>query len=496
MNPTLSLWLRLLAGPAAATILYLLFPETVGSGATALSVSHEARLTLAAAVWMGSWWLLEPVHVSITALLPLVLFPIFGIASMKAASAPYAQEMVFLFLGGFIIAEAMQQTGLHHRVANFILARAGRRMDRLVLAVMAATALISMWVSNAATASMMLPVALGLVHTAERSDGIDGRESAAFASSLTMGVAYAATIGGLATMLGTAPNVFAAAYLRDELKSSITFGQWLIFGVPLAALFLPIAWWVITRGVVKVAPKPIADVQREVLTGDAGQRLTIVVFATAVVLWVCRPFVAELSVGSMKPFASLSDGWIGMAAAMALWTIPVVADRDREGRARRRPLLDGRSIRTLPWDVLLLFGGGFSLAAALDAHKVGDLLGAVAGSFAGAPPLLVLTVVAALVIGVGEFASNTAMTAAAVPVMAGLAAGLHMNPVVLVITTTLAASCSFAMPVGTPPNAIAYGAGRFTVGQMARAGLILDTVGVVLVVAAAWLLIPLAFSSP
>ena len=149
MNPTLSLWLRLQAGPAAATLLYLLFPETVGSGATALSVSHEARLTLAAAVWMGCWWLLEPVHVSITALLPLVLFPMLGIASMKAAAAPYAQEMVFLFLGGFVIAEAMQQTGLHHRVANFILARAGRRMDRLVLAVMAATALISMWVSNA-----------------------------------------------------------------------------------------------------------------------------------------------------------------------------------------------------------------------------------------------------------------------------------------------------------------------------------------------------------
>ena len=494
MTPTLSLWLRLLAGPATAILLFLLFPEVVGSGATAVTVSPEARLTLAAAVWMGFWWLLEPVHVSITALLPLVLFPLLGVATMKAAAAPYAQEMVFLFLGGFIIAEAMQQTGLHQRVAAFILARAGRRMDRLVLGVMIATALISMWVSNAATASMMIPVALGLVHTAERSEGIDGKEASAFGSSLTLGVAYAATIGGLATMLGTAPNVFAAAYLRDELKSSITFGQWLIFGIPLAAIFLPIAWWVITRLVVRVAPKPIAEVQREVVKGDASQRLTIAVFASAVLLWVGRPFVADLGIGGSRPFAAISDGWIAMAAAMVLWTVPIVTGSNAEGVATRRPLLDGRSIRTLPWDVLLLFGGGFSLAAALDAHKVGDLLGAVAGSFAGAPALLVLTVVAAIVIGVGEFASNTAMTAAAVPVMAGLAAGLHMDPVTLVITTTLAASCSFALPVGTPPNAIAYGAGRFTVAQMARAGLILDVVSVVLVVAAAWLLIPLALS--
>lgn len=496
MNPTRSLWLRLLAGPAAAILLYLLFPAEVGSGASSVAVTPEARLTLSAAIWMGTWWLLEPVHVAITALLPLVMFPLLGIATMKAAAAPYAQEMVFLFLGGFIIAEAMQQTGLHHRVAAFILARAGRRMDRLVLAVMAATALISMWVSNAATASMMLPVALGLVHTAERSDGVAERESAAFASSLTMGVAYASTIGGLATMLGTAPNVFAAAYLRDELKQSITFGQWLIFGIPLAALFLPIAWLVITRWVVKVVPKPIAEVKREVVKGDAGQLLTIVVFASAVLLWVSRPFVAELSVMGHKPFAAISDGWIAMAAAMALWTTPVVPGTNAAGAPTTRPLLDGRSIRTLPWDVLLLFGGGFSLAAALDAHQVGDLLGAVAGSFAGAPASLVLTVVAAIVIGVGEFASNTAMTAAAVPVMAGLAAGLNMDPVALVITTTLAASCSFAMPVGTPPNAIAYGAGRFTVSQMAHAGLILDIIGVVLVVAAAGLLIPLAFSSP
>jgi sodium-dependent dicarboxylate transporter 2/3/5 len=345
---------------------------------------------------------------------------------------------------------------------------------------MVVTAALSMWVSNTATAIMMLPVALSVIDLVARQAGAGAHPETDpltrnFALCLMLGIAYGASIGGVATPIGTPPNLFLLSFAREQLGRDISFARWLGVGLPLALLFLPIAWVLLTRVLYPIGLGRVegADllVQRE-LTAlgpiSRPERITLAVFAAASGLWITRPLL---------PVAGLGDAGIAMLAALALF----VARVDRE-----RAVLDWETAVKLPWGILVLFGGGLSLAAAIRSNGVGELLGAQVAGLAGAPALLVVLLVVAGIIFLTELTSNTATTATLIPILAALAPGLGLDPLLLAVPAALAASCAFMLPVATPPNAVVFGSGHVTIAEMSRAGLWLNVVGIALIPLVTW----------
>jgi sodium-dependent dicarboxylate transporter 2/3/5 len=404
---------------------------------------------------------------------------------MRAAASPYAHELIFLFMGGFMLALSMQRWGLHRRIALLALLAAGDRPAHIVAAFMAVAAGLSMWVSNTATAVMMLPVAQSVIDLLEtRPSGAPESERRGFPLALLLGIAYGASIGGVATPIGTPPNLFVLSFIDENLGREIPFVQWLGIGLPLVAVLLPATWLLLTRVLFALPSEPVeggrALFRRELAALgplDRGEVITLVVFVLACALWVTRPLLVELELLGARPFAGLRDAGIAMLAAVVLFVAP--ADRDRA-------VLDWDTARQLPWGILILFGGGLSLAAAISSNGVASFLGAQAGGLAGLPPLgIVLGVVAAMVF-LTELTSNTASTAALVPLLAALAPGLGIDPLLLAIPAAIAASCAFMLPVATPPNAVVFGSGRIAVREMARAGLWLNAIAIVAITALAF----------
>jgi len=479
-------WAGLLAAPLLAALTYLLLPDAYLDGeGQSVAFSHAGRATSAAAVWMAIWWMTEAIPVYATALLPLALLPTLGAVPIREAAAPYGHELIFLFMGGFIVALSMQRWGLHRRIAFFALRFVGTQPHNLIGGFMVVTALLSMWVSNTATAIMMLPIALSVIDLVQKEQS--GEEAgSAFALGLLLGIAYAASIGGIGTLIGTPPNLFLASYARSQLGIEISFVRWMAVGLPLVTLFLPIAWLLLTR---VLFPIRIARIEGgAALTREAyaslgpmklGERATLIVFALTAAAWISRPLLATIELGGVRPFAGLSDAGIAMIAALALFLIPV----DRKEHVF---VMNWETAVQLPWGVLILFGGGLSLAAAIKSNGVGELLGAQVSSFAGLPPLLVVLVVVALMIFLTELTSNTATTATLVPILASLAPGLGLHPFLLIVPAAIAASCAFMLPVATPPNAIIFGSGLVSIPQMCRAGLLLNLIGIVLITSLAY----------
>jgi len=441
------------------------------------------------AVWMAVWWMTEAIPVYATALLPLALFPILGVATIGESAAPYGHELIFLFMGGFVIALAMERWGLHQRIAFSVLSVVGDRASRMVGGFMVASAVLSMWVSNTATAVMMLPIALSVVRLAGDDEG--GR----FRVALLLGVAYGCSIGGIGTLIGTPPNLFLASYARTELGVEISFVRWMAFGVPLVVCFLPTAWWLLTRVLYPLGDRRIEGGREGVRIALAelgplsrGERIVMIVFAITAVSWVTRPLLVGLGWG---PFGGLTDTGIAIVAALSLFCIPVDAKR-------RVFAMDWETAARLPWGVLVLFGGGLSLAAAIRHNGVGDFIGSQFASFGTMPTLALVVAIITLVIFLTELTSNTATTATLIPILAGLASGMGTAPLLLIVPAAVAASCAFMLPVATPPNAIVFGSGHVSMFEMNRAGLWLNFVGIVLITALTYLIaIPaLGISNP
>lgn len=471
----------LAAGPLLALVAYLALPERYFDGAAGewLALGPGARATLAVMAWMALWWLTEAIDIAATALLPIVLFPLLGVASIEEATAPYASSVIYLFFGGFVLALSMQRWRLDRRIALFTLRRVGTRPGQMIGGFMLATAALSAFVSNTATTAMMLPIAASVVAVALRPPG-EGAEPGrpAFATPLMLGIAYAASIGGLATIVGTPPNLFLVGYLADEQAVEVSFLGWLAVGLPLVALLLPATWWLLTRWLFPVDRRPIPGADRAIREALAelgplggGERVTLVVFLVTALAWIGRPLLIELSVAGLRPLARLTDTGIAMLAALALFVLP--ADR-RTGTFT----MDWRTAVKLPWGVLVLFGGGLSLASAIESHRVAEFLGAQAHRFAGWPPLVVVVLVTTATIFLTELTSNTATAATLVPILAALAPGLGIPMLQLVLPATLEASCAFMLPVATPPNAIVFGSGWVTQREMARAGLWLNLLAI------------------
>ena len=477
-------WLA--TGPLLHLVLYLATPESLGPA---------ARHTVGIAGWMSLWWITEVVPLAATSLLPLALFPLLGVATVRDAAAPYANELVFLFLGGFLLAAALQHWRAHVRIAYLVIAAVGSGPRRTVLGVMLATGFISMWISNTATAAMMYPIALAI-------GGFygEGRDADRLRTALMLGVAYAASIGGLGSLLGTPPNLIFAGAARELAGREVGFVDFMIVGAPIAAILLPATWallvFVVFRARVTMGAGAAERLREERLALgplQGGERLTMIVFAVTALAWLLRERKAfgDVALPGLVDLAPrLGDASIAVAGALLLF---VLSGRTRAGDTR--PLLTWTEARRIPWDVLLLFGGGLSLASAMEATGVAGWLGGAMTGLAGQPAPVIFAGLALIVLLLSEIASNTAVASMAMPIAASLAGAVGQPPLALMLVAALAASAGFALPMATPPNAIVFGSGQVTVRQMAKAGVLLDVLAIALVVAAVWLLYPVAFGS-
>jgi sodium-dependent dicarboxylate transporter 2/3/5 len=470
----------LIVGPVAGLAL-LLAPAPAG-------LPPAAWATAAVGLWMAVWWMTEAVPLAATALLPVLLFPLFGVLTLDYVAASYADPLIFLFLGGFMLAIALQRWGLDRRIALAALGFAGDRPRITIAAVMLVTAFISMWISNTATAMAMLPIGQSILATMGRCTPTSStRELERFATALMLGIAYAASIGGMGTLIGTPPNAMLAGYLREAHGIEIGFAQWLLVGLPTVAILLPIAWLLLVQVTCRFDAAALCGhgealaAERAALPSmSRGEATVAAIFALAALGWLTRPLVQDLT-GLVY-----SDATIAVAAALLLFVLP------GDWKQGRR-LLTWRDTVDLPWGVLILFGGGLALAQAIDGSGLASAIGAVASGFASLPLTLLLPAIGILIVGLSELASNTAMAAVFLPVAGAAALGMGLDPAQFAVAVALMASLGFMLPVGTPPNAIVFGSGAVTMAQMLRAGLPLDLIGIAVVTAIALTLGPILF---
>jgi sodium-dependent dicarboxylate transporter 2/3/5 len=483
--------LGLFTAPFFALAIYFLLPETYQSSqGQIVQFSHAGKVTAATGVWMAIWWMTEAIPVYATSLLPIALLPATGAASIKQACAPYGHELIFLFMGGFILALSMQRWKLHKRISFFVLRLVGTRPNNIVAGFMGITAVLSMWISNTATAVMMLPIGLSVIdlvlskdnkssvetnHTSEN----DNKQN--FSICLMLGIAYSASIGGIGTLIGTPPNLFMASYIKNNLGIEISFVKWMGVGLPLVAVFIPIVWLLMTRVLYPVQNIPIKggtafakSAYQKLGPMTRGEWIAFIVFIMAASLWIFRPLLAKIEWNGLRIFSGLTDTGIAIVAALALFVIPV--DIKKQVFA-----MNWETAVKLPWGLLILFGGGLSLAASIKANGVGELIGNQVHGFSGMHSIFIVMSVSAIIVFLTELSSNTATTATLIPVLAAIASGMGFHPLHLIVPAAISASCAFMLPVATPPNAIVFGAGYVTIPQMCRAGLWLNIIGILLI---------------
>ncbi|QOL80508.1 SLC13 family permease [Pseudooceanicola spongiae] len=485
------IWAFRVFGLAAALLVWLLLGLSADLGA-------DARCVAAVATLMAIWWMTEAIPLAATSLLPIVLIPMLTERSVSEATAPYASSIVFLFLGGFLIAIAMEKWNLHRRVALLTLVRVGVSPRRIVLGLMLATGFLSMWVSNTATTLMMLPIGMSvLALVSERSARPEGQSDASqsenlrqFGVCLVLAIAWSASMGGLGTLLGSPPNAIVAGYAADELGRQIGFFEWMMVGFPLALTFILIGWVLMTRVLYRFEISEIPG-GKEMIEGEIrklgpltqGEKMVLLVFCSAAFLWVVPGLLVNIpAIGARFGWlGGLDDTAIAIAAGLAMFILP--ARGSNEMVLNWSDAEDG-----LPWGVLLLFGGGLSLAGAVGASGLDQWFGQQVTGLSVLPSILLVAAIAAIVLFLTEVTSNTATAATFIPVLGGVAVGIGMDPMTLLIPAAFAATCAFMLPVGTPPNAIVFGTGAVTIGQMARGGVVLNIIGIFLITAFCYLL--------
>jgi sodium-dependent dicarboxylate transporter 2/3/5 len=466
-------------------------------------LSTEATAVLASTLWIAAWWMTEAVPLPVTSLLPIVLFPVLGVGSVVEVAAPYADPIVFLFLGGFLVALAIERWGLHQRIALTVLLKVGDDTSRLVLGFMLVTAFLSMWVSNTATAMMMVPIGMAVVtqlhglrdsgrealtYPAETGSALEAGTTppSTFGAALMLGIAYAASIGGIATLIGTPPNAILAGIAQSALGIEIGFVQWMTFALPISVVFLFVTWLVLITvlrpeiGTMPEGNAVIRDQMKALGPMSTGERRVVVVFLVVVLGWLLRPFVLE------PLFPGISDTSIALVGGILVFVIPV-------NLRRGEFLLTWEATTRVPWGVLLLFGAGFSLARAFQLSGLDRWIAEQLTALQGIDVIWVLLAVATLVVFLTEVTSNTATTSLFIPVMVGLGASLVVSPLLLMVTVSVAASFAFMLPVATPPNAIVFGSGYISIPQMARVGFWLNLLGILFLTLVAYLWLPIAW---
>lgn len=472
----------LVLGPLLFVIMLLL-------DETQVVMEQNAWRVAAIGIWMAIWWATEAIPVPVTAFLPIVTFPFLGLMTIQDATLAYANPIIYLFLGAFILALAVEKWNLHKRIALFILNVTGTDGNRLIGGFMTVAALLSMWMTNTSTTMMLMPIALSVATAiTEHNRQLTDQQAYAFKSAMLLGLAYAATIGGLSTLVGTPPNALLAAFLTENYGIRISFADWMLVGVPVMLIMLPLAWLSLTRLTfnIDIPANPMVNQHMARIRDELGpmtvaEKRVAVVFISVVVLWILRrPLSDWLDMGF------LTDAGIVMAAAIVLFLVP-------SGDKQQPQLLVWQNVSRLPWGVLVLFGGGLSLAAAVSSSGLASWLGHSLTPLGGLGIFVLVVGATTLVIFLTELTSNVATAATFLPAVAAVALEMGVSPLLLCIPVTLGASCAFMLPVATPPNAIVFASGVLTIPQMVQAGLILNVIGIVLLSFIAVLLAPLVF---
>lgn len=454
-------------------------------------MSKEGVAVLASTIWIATWWITEALPIPVTSLLPIVLFPLTQGLEINETASAYGDETVFLFMGGFMIALAMEKWNLHRRIALTIISIIGTNTDRIILGFMVATGFLSMWISNTATAMMMVPMGLAITYQvaeALKDTDIDtSKENFAFGKALMLGIAYSASLGGIATLIGTPPNTLLAGAVNKMYGIEISFAKWMLFGVPFAWVFIFLVWFYLVKMAfplkLKTLPggRNVFDKEREKLgIASTEEKLVLIIFCLAAISWITRTFLLS------KFIDGLSDGLIAMAFAVVLFVIPAPSKPgDR--------LLDWNTAVKLPWGILLLFGGGLAIAAGFVATGLSEWFGSQLSGLQGVNLIVVIFIVAALVLALTEVTSNTATASMMYPIMGSLAVALGFHPYALMIAAGVAASCAFMLPVATPPNAVVFGSGYLRIPDMMKAGFALNVIGIFLVTLTIYYFIPLVW---
>jgi len=495
-----SRWVGLVLAPVLALIVYALLPEkTAGqAGQAVIGLDHAGRAVAAVGMLMAVLWITEALPIAATALIPIALFPLVthGTITAKQAAAPYGDPLIFLFLGGFLLALAMQRWALHKRIALTTILIVGTEPRVLVGGFMLAAAFLSMWVSNTATVVMMLPITISVIDLV-RVELINRGDPNAphvgqpfpFAMCLLLGTAYASSIGGIGTLIGTPPNALLAAFLERTYDVQLSFVGWMAIGVPVVVVFLPITWLLLTRLVYPIritgipgGRKLIADEHKKLGPMSRGEWLVLIVFVLTAAAWITRPLLSAWTIGGHRPLSGLSDAGIAIGASVLMFAIPVHPSRGQF-------LISWQQARQLPWSILILFGGGLSLASAVRSTGVAEFIGQSVGSLHYLPTAVLVLLVTTAVVFLTELTSNTATTATLLPVLAAVAGGLGIEPILLLVPTAIGASCAFMMPVATPPNAVVFSAGELTIPQMCKAGLWLNIIGIGLIMAVTYTIV-------
>ena len=465
--------IALVLGPVLALVI-LAMPAPEG-------LKLEAWRLVALASWMVIWWLGEAVPIPATALLPIPMMPLFGIASMKPIAANYAHPLIFLFLGGFILAAAMQRWGLHRRIALKIVSFVGTSPGGIIAGFMMATAFLSMWISNTATTIMMFAVGISVIEfiASKTPDRATVRN---FGVALMLGIAYSASIGGVGTLIGTPPNALLASFLQSNYQIQVDFFTWMLFGIPVVAIMLPTAWAMLTKVIFPARDLKIGDAQalihKEISAlGEMsrGETTVMIVFVLAAMGWILRKQIVAIT------GIPINDTSIALLAALSLFAIPI-------SRQRGEFAIDWEVARNVPWGVLLLFGGGLALASAFKSTGLAETIGNGVGGLSGVSIWVIVFLTAAAIIYLTEITSNTASTATFLPVLSAVAVGLGQNPMLLAVPVAVGASMAFMMPVATPPNAIVFSYEEMELDDMVKAGFWLNIIAVFVTFCAVYLL--------
>jgi sodium-dependent dicarboxylate transporter 2/3/5 len=469
--------LGLILGPLLFTFTLLFFnPE---------GLSPEGVAVLATTLWVAVWWILEVVPIAVTAMLPIILFPITGAMELSTTTAAFGHKYVFLYIGGFTLAIAIEKWNLHKRIALTVINLIGTSVSRIILGFMVATAFLSMWISNTATTVMMLPIGMAIILQLKDNPDTKVDENEIFGKALMLAIAYSASIGGIATLIGTPPNLIFAGILEDQYNIEMTFSKWIIYGLPISILMLFICWKYLTTMAFKFTQKDFPGGKAEIkrLLKNLGkvsyeEKTVLIVFCVTAFLWITRSFLIS------KLIPAIDDTIIAMASATILFILPTKNRKEKK-------IINWESAVKLPWGILLLFGGGLALAEGFKTSGLAQWIGTQITQFDNLPLFALLFVLVLAVNFLTEITSNLATTAMLLPVIAPIALVLDVHPFTLMVGITIAASCAFMLPVATPPNAIVFGSGYLKIPDMMRTGILMNIISVILITLITYYLLPL-----
>ncbi len=471
--------LGLILGPLFFLIIYFLPAEIVGT---------EADKVLAVAVWMVVWWITEAVSISVTALIPLTFFPLLNIMNIKDVAANYGSPIVFLFFGGFVMALALEKVNLHKRIALSIVKITGTSANKVILGFMIATAFLSMWISNTATTVVMLPIGLSVINLLINDEDGFTKEDKNFSLALMLSIAFSANVGGIATIIGTPPNTVMVGFMEQQYNADISFLNWMMMGVPFTIIMIITIYLILVKLVYpnKLGTREdlsiiIHDQLEELGSMNSTEKRVLFIFLSAMTLWIFRRPLNDL-----LPLLILSDAGISLLAAFALFAVPF-----KFGKGEF--ILEWKDTVKLPWGILILFGGGLALAKGLADVGIIDTIGELVSSNPALSALAVGCLLIFIMLFMTELMSNVALVAIFAPVVAGIALGLDQEILHLLIPVTMASSCAFMLPMATPPNAIVFASGYIKVHEMAKAGVILNLISVVIIILFMLVVIPYFF---